>query len=155
MTAVEYLIEQLEGSFSIIARAVGVKKYNEIVRKSLEMEKQQIIDAFDSTRIVFAEEYYNETYGSKESDDEFDVEKEMFELEQQLDIPSHMRWHNRTSSQTEISDEEYYKEVFYQKQVMNPYPSTKHLYTAWEKGFMECAKWYREQLKQLNDKTNG
>ena len=47
------------------------------------------------------------------------------------------------SSQTEISDEE----IFYQKQVMNPYPSTKHFYTAWEKGFMDCAKWYREQLK--------
>lgn len=76
--------------------------------------------------------------------DEFDVEKEMFELEQQLDIPSNMRWHNRTSFQTEISD----KEIFYQKQVMNPYPSTKHLYTAWEKGFMECAKWMQEQLKK-------
>ena len=44
----------------------------------------------------------------------------------------------------EISDEE----IFYQKQVMNPYPSTKHFYTAWEKGFMECAKWYKEQLKK-------
>ncbi len=48
-----------------------------------------------------------------------------------------------TFSQTEISD----KEIFYQKQVMNPYSPTKHLYTAWEKGFMECAKWYKEQFK--------
>ena len=56
-----------------------------------------------------------------------------------------------TSSQTEISDEE----IFYQKQVMNPYPSTKHLYTAWEKGFMECAKWYREQLKIKQNEINN
>ena len=55
------------------------------------------------------------------------------------------------SSQTEISDEE----IFYQKQVMNPYPSTKHLYTAWEKGFMECAKWYREQLKIKQNEINN
>ena len=56
-----------------------------------------------------------------------------------------------TSSQTEISDEE----IFYQKQVMNPYPSTKHLYTAWEKGFMECAKWYGEQLKIKQNEINN
>ena len=52
------------------------------------------------------------------------------------------------SSQTEISDEEYYKDVFYQKQVMNPYPTGDQSYTAYEKGFMDFAKWYREQLRQ-------
>lgn len=74
MTAVEYLIEELEGSFSIIARAVGVKKYNEIVRKSLEMEKQQIIDAYRIGECEVGlmivnkpEQYYNETYGNKGS----------------------------------------------------------------------------------------
>ena len=47
----------------------------------------------------------------------------------------------------EISDEEYYKDVFYQKQVMNPYSTGEQSYTDYEKGFMDCAKWYREQLK--------
>jgi len=47
MTSVEYLIEQLEGSFSIIARAVGVKKYNEIVRNAIEMHKQEEMNAFN------------------------------------------------------------------------------------------------------------
>lgn len=35
-----------------------------------------------------------------------ELEKLVASFQQQLDIPSHMRWHNRTSSQTEISDEE-------------------------------------------------
>lgn len=56
----------------------------------------------------------------------------------------HKKNQELTSSQKEISD----KEIFYQKQVMNPYPSTKHFHTAWEKGFMNCANWMREQLKQ-------
>ena len=38
------------------------------------------------------------------------------------------------------SDEEMIKELFYQKQVMNPYPTTEYAYTAYEKGFMDCAK---------------
>ena len=85
-----------------------------------------------------------------------DTEKEMFELEQQLDIPSHMRWHNRTSSQTtsdkwkeyqdwlnelpEISDEEIEKEgwkYFYENKI-----SLKNI-VLW----INACKWYREQLK--------
>ena len=46
-------------------------------------------------------------------------------------------------TEQEISDEE----IFYQKQVMNPYPTGEQSYTAYEKGFMDFAKWYREQLK--------
>jgi hypothetical protein len=38
------------------------------------------------------------------------------------------------------SDKEIMKEVFYQKQVMNPYPTGEHSYTAYEKGFMDCAE---------------
>jgi len=37
------------------------------------------------------------------------------------------------------SDEEIVKELFYQKQVMNPYPTIEYAYTAYEKGFMDCA----------------
>lgn len=56
-----------------------------------------------------------------------------------------MGWNNISSK--EISDEEYYKNVFYQKQVMNPYSTGEQSYTAYEKGFMDFAKWYREQFK--------
>jgi hypothetical protein len=78
MTSIEWLIEELEGSFSIIARAVGVKKYNEIVRNAIEMHKQEIIDAwkmgrYDSDKIVmtekfYAEQYYQETFKKTKKD---------------------------------------------------------------------------------------
>jgi len=72
MTSIEYLIEQLEGSFSIIARAVGVKKYNEIVRNAVEIHKQEIIKAnrdgvdmaVDKKPFIMGEQYYQETFGS-------------------------------------------------------------------------------------------
>jgi len=47
MTSIEKFIEDLEGSYSIIAKAVGIKKYNEIVRNAIEMHKQEIVKAFD------------------------------------------------------------------------------------------------------------
>lgn len=123
-----------DGMLPLHPNDVAVSSFSFYNGKEVEFEIMQ----YDGTIPIL-----NAWNGYAKLIDKFDVEKEMFELEQQLDIPSHMRWHNRTSSQTEISD----KEIFYQKQVMNPYSPTKHLYTAWEKGFMECAKWYKEQLK--------
>ena len=68
-TSIEWLIEELEGSFSIIARAVGVKKYNEIVKNAIEMHKQEIIDAAERWKETdFAERYYEETFVSKGGD---------------------------------------------------------------------------------------
>jgi len=43
-----------------------------------------------------------------------------------------------TSSQTEISDEEIEKEI-----------KSRYETPHYNSGFMDCAKWYREQLKQL------
>jgi len=74
MTAVEWLIEQLEWDDSKIARVIGLKKYNQVVSQAKEMEKQQIIDAYDEgygTRDAFGdvtenntgEQHYTETYG--------------------------------------------------------------------------------------------
>jgi len=67
MTAVEYLIEELEADYSKIARIIGLKKYNSIIQQAKEMEKQQIIDAFswnvygeDNRRD--GEQYYNKTF---------------------------------------------------------------------------------------------
>jgi hypothetical protein len=76
-TAVEWLLEQLEGTDSKIARVIGLKKYNEIVRQAKAMEKEQILksritapflfDVDDKHYINEAEQYYNETYGSNET----------------------------------------------------------------------------------------
>jgi len=74
MTAVEYLIEELEADYSKIARIIGLKKYNSIIQQAKEMEKQQIIDAvvwFDDTERtpsqidIGAQLYYNETFKSE------------------------------------------------------------------------------------------
>ena len=70
-TAVEWLLEQLEGTDSKIARVIGLKKYNEIVRQAKAMEKEQIIDAacydpfLGNLPKSEGEKYYNETYKTK------------------------------------------------------------------------------------------
>jgi hypothetical protein len=85
--------------------------------------------------------------------------QEMFEVEQQLDIPSHMRWHNSTSSPTtsdkwkeyqdwlneppEISDEEIEKDAreWYEKE--GAYKPSAIALKTW----IYAIRWYREQLK--------
>ena len=78
-TAIEWLVEQLEGDDAIIARVIGLKKYNEIYKKAKEMEKQQIIDFTDNyvdncvipnenmaiPTIMDVPQYYNETFKNK------------------------------------------------------------------------------------------
>ena len=60
-TAIEYLVEQL------IPKALSVEQYYHI-RKAKEMEKQQIIDAYDNGKYITSgkefggEQYYNETF---------------------------------------------------------------------------------------------
>jgi hypothetical protein len=55
-TAVEWFIEQLKNQ--------GVQ-YIKMSKQAKEMEKQQIIDAYDQgdIQLVNGEQYYNETYG--------------------------------------------------------------------------------------------
>ena len=48
------------------------------------------------------------------------------------------------------TDEEIVKELFYQKQVMNPYPTIEYAYTAYEKGFMDCANLIIDKIKGGN-----
>jgi hypothetical protein len=78
-TAIEWLVEQLEGDDAIIARVIGLKKYNEIYKKAKEMERQQIIDFTDNyvdncvipnenmaiPTIMDVPQYYNETFKNK------------------------------------------------------------------------------------------
>jgi hypothetical protein len=99
----------------------------------LEMEKQQMFGFTNHHHVIgegterfFKEEFelwYNETYGSKGSDDHIVDTNEM------------------VSSQTEISDEEIEKEA----------DNTYVKYNAYAiEGFIDGAKWYREQLKISN-----
>jgi hypothetical protein len=67
-TAVEWLVTELEGEESLVARIVGLKEYNQIVKKAKQMEKEQIMKAFSRNYmypddIPASEKYYNETYG--------------------------------------------------------------------------------------------
>ena len=77
--------------------------------------------------------------------------KKIYTEEQVRDMLHEMKFkHNLTDEHIEYwiedmtpievpSDEEIVKELFYQKQVMNPYPTIEYAYTAYEKGFMDCA----------------
>jgi hypothetical protein len=71
-TAVEWLITQLEGEESLVARIVGLKEYNQIINEAKQMEKEQKRDSFNESRLTNPmigfkhnnfEQYYNETYG--------------------------------------------------------------------------------------------
>ena len=86
-SVVEFLIEQLEREDSKIARLIGLKKYNEIIKKANEIFEQQVMDAFEigdlvgraaAARVfepddkvvilypeITSEEYYNKTFKSE------------------------------------------------------------------------------------------
>jgi hypothetical protein len=70
LTAVDWLIETLESDIEIDeSNMVTIKIHEHDYIKSkqvaLEMEKEQIINAYDQgdIQLVNAEQYYNETYG--------------------------------------------------------------------------------------------
>jgi hypothetical protein len=72
MTAVEFLVQQIEtGKIEIVYsdKIHSIRCLPEFVKQALEMEKQQIIDAYKKgymfgmqNRNPKSEEYYNETY---------------------------------------------------------------------------------------------
>lgn len=55
MTAVEWLLEQ--------TMYIRSTKWPDIVEEALEMEKEQIMDAYNNGDLRSAELYYDETYG--------------------------------------------------------------------------------------------
>ena len=102
------------------------------------MEKKQIIDAwFDGYggSAHSEDEYYNETYGSKGSDDKkinlVEIPQEQLEKERN---PNYKYFD--TSSQTEISDEEIEMAALHHEPRIT------------RRAFKSGANWYREQLKQ-------
>ena len=53
-----------------------------------------------------------------------------------------------TTTPIELPNDE---DVFYQKQVMNPYPNEEYAYTAYEKGFMEGTKIVLDKIQGGNN----
>lgn len=71
-----------------------------------------------------------------------DLEKEMFELEQELDIPSSMRWHNSKPKQETLEEAfEKYSEYLEDYENKNTY----------EHGFKDGAKWNQERSYSEED----
>ena len=69
-TAFQYYIEQhiiIANSTDNISLEEKFKLFDEILEKTKQMEKEQIIDAYNSGQQIppfeYAEKYYNETYG--------------------------------------------------------------------------------------------
>jgi hypothetical protein len=68
-TAVEWLIEQIEnGKIEIIYsdKIHSIKCLPEFIKQAKEMEKEQIIEAYNKNkmgRFEYGEYYYKETYG--------------------------------------------------------------------------------------------
>jgi hypothetical protein len=71
-----------------------------------------------------------------------DLEKEMFELEQELDIPSHLRWHNSKPEQETI--EEVAERILFDNtgMLVKNHPTIK-------KSMLDLAKWQQQQNKNL------
>ena len=78
ISAVEWLVEQLEGDDSKIARVIGLKKYNSIIKEAKEMERKQIMKAWidgnynidsngnpSENYSISDEKYYKETFKSE------------------------------------------------------------------------------------------
>jgi hypothetical protein len=62
-TAVEWLFTQLD-LISLLPREKWIEARKEILEQAKQMEKQQIIEAYETSHIsmMSAEQYYNETY---------------------------------------------------------------------------------------------
>ena len=61
-TAIDWLISELE--MDRLIKEKGLTTIENIIDKAKEMEKQQIIDAFDADVMYSAKKYYEKTYGS-------------------------------------------------------------------------------------------
>jgi hypothetical protein len=68
----------------------------------------------------------------------------------QSDLPKVDKYINSLTPIELPSDKEIEKELFYQKQVLNPYPTEEYAYTAYEKGFMDCAQLMRDKIQGGN-----
>jgi hypothetical protein len=70
-TAVQFLIEHIKQD--VFVHSKSTKEWNQVFAQAKQMEKEQIMNAFDSGyfnyQVLFhdnAEEYFNETYGKQD-----------------------------------------------------------------------------------------
>ena len=77
-TAVQKIIEQIDEEVQVLSNLYGSEIKGRLIAlafakkrclEMLEMEKQQIIDAYNNGDLRSANLYYDETYGSKGSDE--------------------------------------------------------------------------------------
>ena len=140
-TSIEWLRNELVNNENIRWRGTNI---NVLIEQAKEMHKAEILAAFtegasdgfygesDSNR----EQYYQETFGSKGSDDKkinlVEIPQEQLEKERNANYK-----YFSIDEPPEISDEEIEKEA-----------KNHHNYYEWSAG----AKWYKEQLKRNNEK---
>ena len=157
MTAVEFLVENLD----IITR--DTNKYDDFkwifeheIAKAKEMEKQQIIDAYifglSDEYVIGSDKYYTSIYGSKGSDatsSQTEISDESWEgcdgcteQDEVMYKNGYVKGYNSAISELpkEISDEEIEKSADYYG---DRWIDAREAFY----GFLEGAKWYREQLK--------
>jgi hypothetical protein len=89
--------------FSEVVAKMGYVSTN-ILEQAKEMEKEQMKEMY-----LKGIANYDPTFKIKESKGgdrkpKQDLEKEMFDLEQELDIPSSMRWHNSKPKQETLEE---------------------------------------------------
>ena len=103
MTSIEWLVEQFSKHYAI-------HQLENEIQQAKQMHKQEIIDAWNGGDYAYF--YSKETGKDFENGEQY--YQEMFELEQQLDIPSHIRWHNRELPKQEtLYTEEQVREAYF------------------------------------------
>lgn len=175
MTSIEWLNKELEYFGDPDRCIISWKELDSLIEQAKEMEKQQIVDTWDMGRFNIdalgnGEEYYNETYESKENQKQLIVEiMEEDSKDGLYDIPlqecvncnEQKQVHSMcldcciklgNQNQTEISDDEIEKEARKLANIKHnrPLDSEERYYKDYQKydGIVIGMKWYREQLKQ-------
>ena len=125
MTSIEWLVEQINKHWDN-------KNINsdELIKQAKEMHKQEIINTY----II--------------ADSESTIEDSEHNALEFYERTFGSKGSDATSSQTEISDEEIHQAKISQCAGSYLFPEQAHL------AFVKGAKWYREQLKKINDSEN-
>jgi hypothetical protein len=168
-TAVEWLENQIKTSKYFYKLMEDINSRSTVAQSNIfeqakAMEKEQIINTFKDAQVfkvmndeTRAEQYYNEQYVSKESDDHIGDANEMIEISdeswegcdgctEQDEIMyknGYVKGYNAAVSELpkEISDEEIEEQSWGYREV------TKDMEIPPNEDWSNGAKWYREQLK--------
>jgi hypothetical protein len=128
--------------FSEVVAKMGYVSTN-ILEQAKEMEKEQMKEMY-----LKGIANYDPTFKIKESKGgdrkpKQDLEKEMFDLEQELDIPSSMRWHNSKPKQETLEEAAL---RLYPKFSHDPYNPLEDVLKDEREIFIEGAEWQAERM---------